>query len=63
MGNLGTLIAHPRSAFARFLAARRAVTAIEYALIAALIAVVIIGAVSLVGNNISSEFNTVASDL
>jgi pilus assembly protein Flp/PilA len=45
------------------LAARRAVTAIEYALIAALIAVVIIGAVSLVGNNISSEFNTVASDL
>jgi pilus assembly protein Flp/PilA len=63
MGHLVTLIGHPRSVFARFLAARRAVTAIEYALIAALIAVVIIGAVSLVGNNISGEFNLVASNL
>ena len=42
---------------------RRAVTAIEYALIAALIAVVIIGAVSLVGKNVSNTFNTVASEL
>ncbi len=41
----------------------RAVTAIEYALIAALIAVVIIGAVSLLGNQISSTFNTVSSEL
>jgi pilus assembly protein Flp/PilA len=42
---------------------KRAVTAIEYALIAALIAVVIIGAVSTLGKNISSTFNTVASEL
>jgi pilus assembly protein Flp/PilA len=42
---------------------RRAVTAIEYALIAALIAVVIIGAVSLVGTKIGNTFNNVASEL
>jgi len=42
---------------------KRAVTAIEYALIAALIAVVIIAAVTSVGTNISAEFNTVASKL
>ncbi|WP_349255469.1 Flp family type IVb pilin [Acidocella sp.] len=42
---------------------RRAVTAIEYALIAALIAVVIIGAVSTLGNNVTSTFNKVSSEL
>jgi pilus assembly protein Flp/PilA len=42
---------------------KRAVTAIEYALIAALIAVVIIGAVSTLGTNISNTFNSVASEL
>ena len=42
---------------------KRAVTAIEYALIAALIAVVIIGAVSTVGTRISGTFNAVASEL
>jgi len=42
---------------------KRAVTAIEYALIAALIAVVIIGAVSTVGTKISGTFNAVASEL
>jgi pilus assembly protein Flp/PilA len=42
---------------------KRAVTAIEYALIAALIAVVIIGAVSTLGKNISSTFNSVSSEL
>jgi pilus assembly protein Flp/PilA len=42
---------------------RRAVTAIEYALIAALIAVVIIGAVTTLGRNVSSTFNTVANEL
>jgi pilus assembly protein Flp/PilA len=35
-------------------------TAIEYGLIAALIAVVIIGAVQLVGSNLSTTFTTVA---
>lgn len=42
---------------------RKAVTAIEYALIAALIAVVIIGAVTTLGTNASATFNTVASEL
>jgi pilus assembly protein Flp/PilA len=38
-------------------------TAIEYGLIAALIAVVIIGAASTLGNNISSTFDTVATEM
>ena len=42
---------------------KRAVTAIEYALIAALIAVVIIGAVTTLGKNVGNTFNTVASEL
>ena len=41
----------------------RAVTAIEYALIAALIAVVIIGALTTLGGNISTTFGSVASEL
>ena len=39
---------------------RRAVTALEYGLIAALIAVVIIGAVTTLGKNISGTFTTVS---
>ena len=39
------------------------VTAIEYGLIAALIAVVIIGAVTLVGTELSSTFGTIQSKL
>jgi pilus assembly protein Flp/PilA len=42
---------------------RRAVTAIEYALIAALIAVVIIGAVTTLGSKVSTTFNNVAGEL
>jgi len=38
-------------------------TAIEYGLIAALIAVAAIAAFQLVGTNLSGIFNTVASDL
>lgn len=38
-------------------------TAIEYGLLAALIAVIIIGAVRLVGTNLSTTFNKVASGL
>jgi len=38
-------------------------TAIEYGLIAALIAVAIITAVSLVGTNLNSTFNSVANAL
>lgn len=38
-------------------------TAIEYGLIAALIAVVIISAVTALGGNLKESFNTVASNL
>ena len=39
------------------------VTALEYALIAALIAVVIIGSVSLLGTSVSQVFSTVANTI
>jgi pilus assembly protein Flp/PilA len=39
------------------------VTALEYALIAALIAVVIIGSVSLLGTSVSQTFSTVANTI
>ncbi|HUW80713.1 MAG TPA: Flp family type IVb pilin [Acidocella sp.] len=42
---------------------KRAVTAIEYALIAALIAVVIIAAVTSLGKGVSNTFSDVASEL
>ena len=44
----------------RFLHTEDGVTAIEYAMIAALIAVVIITAVSLAGTELNRTFNTVA---
>jgi pilus assembly protein Flp/PilA len=47
----------------RLLRDRHAVTAIEYALIAALIAVVIIAAVTSLGKGVSTTFNKVASEL
>lgn len=47
----------------RFLKDEEGVTAIEYGLIAALIAVVIIAAVQLVGTNLNAVFNRVASAL
>jgi pilus assembly protein Flp/PilA len=42
---------------------KRAVTAIEYALIAALIAVVIVGAATTLGTKVSTTFNNVSSEL
>jgi len=47
----------------RFVSDESGVTAIEYGLIAALIAVVIIVAVSTVGTNLSTTFSTVAGSL
>ena len=47
----------------RFVKDEAGVTAMEYGLIAALIAVVIIGAVSAVGTNLTGTFNTVAGKL
>jgi pilus assembly protein Flp/PilA len=49
--------------FHRFIDDQSGVTAIEYGLIAALIAVVIIGAVSTVGTNMSGMFTFIASNL
>lgn len=45
---------------ARFITNESGATAIEYGLIAALIAVVIIGAVTAVGTSLSTTFNTVS---
>jgi pilus assembly protein Flp/PilA len=42
---------------------RRAVTTIEYALIAALVAVVIVNGATTLGHNVGSTFNKVASEL
>lgn len=42
---------------------KRAVTALEYALIAGLVAVVIIGAVTSLGTSISGVFSKVATDV
>jgi len=52
-----------RSVGSNLLIDRRAVTAIEYALIASLIAVAIIAALSLLGNSISGQFNFVSQNL
>ena len=47
----------------RFVRNRSGVTAIEYGLIAALIAIIIIGAVAAVGTDLSGTFSTVAASL
>jgi pilus assembly protein Flp/PilA len=49
--------------FSKFFSDESGATAIEYGLIAALIAVVIITAVTTVGSNLEKTFNTVASSL
>ena len=49
--------------FKNFIKNESGATAIEYGLIAGLISVVIIAAVTLVGGNLSSTFNTVATSL
>ncbi len=47
----------------RFMTDQSGVTAIEYGLIAGLIAVVIIGAVTTLGTKLSGTFNSVAANL
>lgn len=47
----------------RFISDRHGVTAIEYGLIAALIAVVIVGAVTIVGTDLNAIFTTIGNDL
>ena len=45
----------------RFMLCRQGVTAIEYALIASMIALVIVGAVGAVGTQLNSSFTNIAS--
>lgn len=52
-----------RTLFSNLLKDQSGVTAIEYALIAALIAVAAITMMSLVGTNLASTFNTIAGKL
>jgi pilus assembly protein Flp/PilA len=52
-----------RSLIKRFVADQCGATAIEYGLIAALIAVVIITAVTAVGTQLSTTFNTISTDV
>jgi pilus assembly protein Flp/PilA len=47
--------------FKNFLHNEDGVTAIEYGLIAALIAVIIIGAVTLIGTNLNTTFGSIAA--
>ncbi len=47
----------------RFVGNESGATAIEYGLIAGLISVVIIGAVTTVGTNLSAKFTTIANAL
>jgi pilus assembly protein Flp/PilA len=49
--------------FSRFVQDESGATAIEYGLIVALIAVVIIGAVTLVGTNLNNNFNSINTAL
>jgi pilus assembly protein Flp/PilA len=52
-----------RNLFRRFIDNQSGVTAIEYGLIASLIAVVIITAVKLVGTDLLATFNAIAANL
>lgn len=47
----------------RFVKDRSGATTIEYGLIGALISVVIIGAIKMVGTNLSNTFNNIAQNL
>ncbi len=49
--------------YERFIADESGATAIEYGLIASLIAVVVITAVTTVGSNLSGTFNNVANSV
>jgi pilus assembly protein Flp/PilA len=57
------MLAHVRSAFARFLQNEDGPTAVEYAVMLALIIVVCVAAISTVGRNANATFNNVGSQL
>jgi len=52
-----------RKMFKNFVRNQSAATAIEYGLIAALIAVAIVGGVTAVGTNLSATFTTLSANL
>ena len=52
-----------RNLIARFIKSEEGATAIEYGLIAALIAVVIITALTTLGGNLKTTFNSIATSL
>ena len=52
-----------RTLFKRLFANRAGATAIEYGLIAALIAVVTIAGLTTLGTNLNSKYNTIAADV
>ena len=52
-----------RGIFGRFIANQNGATAIEYGLIAALIAVVIITALTTIGTNLNVQFTSIATSL
>ena len=52
-----------RAMISRFISDEAGATAIEYGLLAALISVVIIGAVKAIGTNMSAGFQTIANNL
>ncbi len=52
-----------KSLISRFAADETAATAVEYGLMAGLIAVVIINAVKLTGTRVSTKFNVIAANL
>lgn len=52
-----------KAVISRFISDEAGATAIEYGLLAALIGVVIIGAVKAIGTNLSGSFQTIANNL
>ncbi len=60
---MNTLITKIKLSTARFYKNEEGVTAIEYALIAALVAVVIIGGATLLGTNLNTLFTNIAGKI
>jgi pilus assembly protein Flp/PilA len=57
------MVEYTRTLIRLFVRDKKAVTAIEYALVAALISVIIIKSVITTGHNVSSTFSTIAAEL
>lgn len=51
------------TAYTHLMSDKRAVTALEYGMIAALIAAVIVGAVTTLGTKLNSTFNTIGTSI